>query len=244
MNNVWFLVEALKNTLDKGRGRRHDHRGRHRQAGAARHAGAPAGRGARRGVQMMTMHASRAWSSPRCTSSASEEDSPAPLQHRGRHHRGRAPPGPCRHHRAKRNLALTFAAKRKQYGEIIDCSPSRFLDEAAAGILVWEGQEDTPVEVKRRRAATTPWPACAPCSALTERTAIKQTASRLATALPSSRKGSAPCPASPVPGNKAEIGSSEDDCLPLMEWGLRAALLLHPLFAGRLRRHNCWQRPA
>ena len=31
--------------------------------------------------------------------------------------------------RARQNLAMTFAAKRKQYGEIIDCSPSRFLDE-------------------------------------------------------------------------------------------------------------------
>ncbi|MCY1457422.1 ATP-dependent DNA helicase Rep [compost metagenome] len=50
--------------------------------------------------------------------------------------------------RAKKNLAMTFAAKRKQYGEIIDCSPSRFLDELPPEDLVWEGQEDAPQEVK------------------------------------------------------------------------------------------------
>jgi len=53
--------------------------------------------------------------------------------------------------RAKRNLALTFAAKRKQYGEVIDCTPSRFLDELPPEDLVWEGGEDAPVEVKAAR---------------------------------------------------------------------------------------------
>ncbi|WP_445939071.1 3'-5' exonuclease, partial [Pseudomonas sp.] len=50
--------------------------------------------------------------------------------------------------RAKRNLTMTFAAKRKQYGEIIDCSPSRFLDELPPEDLVWEGLEDAAPEVK------------------------------------------------------------------------------------------------
>ena len=53
--------------------------------------------------------------------------------------------------RAKRNLALTYAAKRKQYGEVIDCSPSRFLDELPQEDLVWEGLEEAPVEVKTAR---------------------------------------------------------------------------------------------
>jgi ATP-dependent DNA helicase Rep len=53
--------------------------------------------------------------------------------------------------RAKRNLAITFAAKRKQYGEVIDCAPSRFLDELPQEDLQWEGLEDTPVEVKAVR---------------------------------------------------------------------------------------------
>ena len=53
--------------------------------------------------------------------------------------------------RARQNLAMTFAAKRKQYGEIIDCTPSRFLDELPPEDLIWEGQEDAPVEVKAAR---------------------------------------------------------------------------------------------
>ena len=44
--------------------------------------------------------------------------------------------------------------------------------------------------------------------------------------------------------NKAEIGSSEDDCLPLMEWGYELPLLLHPLFAqGGCVGHNCYNDP-
>ncbi len=46
---------------------------------------------------------------------------------------------------------MTFAAKRKQYGEIHDCSPSRFLDELPQEDLEWEGQDDAPVEVKAAR---------------------------------------------------------------------------------------------
>ena len=42
--------------------------------------------------------------------------------------------------RAQHLLTLTYAAKRKQYGEIIDCSPSRFLDELPAEDVEWEGR--------------------------------------------------------------------------------------------------------
>ncbi|MNG31253.1 ATP-dependent DNA helicase Rep [compost metagenome] len=49
---------------------------------------------------------------------------------------------------------MTFAAKRKQYGEIIDCSPSRFLEELPQEDLEWEGMEDAPVEVKAARGNT------------------------------------------------------------------------------------------
>ena len=51
-------------------------------------------------------------------------------------------------------LAFTFAAKRKQYGEIIDCAPSRFLDELPPDDLAWEGNDDTPTEVKAVRGNT------------------------------------------------------------------------------------------
>ena len=53
--------------------------------------------------------------------------------------------------RARQTLAFTFAAKRKQYGEIIDCTPSRFLDELPPDDLAWEGLDDAPVEVKAAR---------------------------------------------------------------------------------------------
>ena len=43
--------------------------------------------------------------------------------------------------RAKQTLALTYCGKRKQYGEMIDCAPSRFLDELPFDDLVWEGEE-------------------------------------------------------------------------------------------------------
>jgi ATP-dependent DNA helicase Rep len=56
--------------------------------------------------------------------------------------------------RAKQNLTFTFASKRKQYGEIIDCMPSRFLDELPAEDLQWEGLDEAPVEVKAARGNT------------------------------------------------------------------------------------------
>ena len=43
--------------------------------------------------------------------------------------------------RAKRTLALTYAATRKQYGEKIETIPSRFLDELPDDDLIWEGGE-------------------------------------------------------------------------------------------------------
>ena len=43
--------------------------------------------------------------------------------------------------RAKRTLALTYSAMRKQYGEKIETIPSRFLDELPEDDLQWEGGE-------------------------------------------------------------------------------------------------------
>ena len=40
--------------------------------------------------------------------------------------------------RAQRELTLSYANKRKRYGENIDCSPSRFLDELDEQHIVWE----------------------------------------------------------------------------------------------------------
>lgn len=41
--------------------------------------------------------------------------------------------------RAQKSLTMTLAATRKQYGEQIDCMPSRFLDELPEEDLEWEG---------------------------------------------------------------------------------------------------------
>jgi ATP-dependent DNA helicase Rep len=41
--------------------------------------------------------------------------------------------------RAKKNLTMSFAIKRKRYGEVIDCSHSRFIDELPEDDLHWAG---------------------------------------------------------------------------------------------------------
>ena len=42
--------------------------------------------------------------------------------------------------RAMKNLTLSFAAKRRRYGETIQCEPSRFLEELPQEELIWEGR--------------------------------------------------------------------------------------------------------
>ncbi|MBU1805426.1 MAG: ATP-binding domain-containing protein, partial [Gammaproteobacteria bacterium] len=153
MGNVWFLVDALKSTLEKDEDgdmtiedaigklvlRDMLERQQEEEEGAE-------------GVQMMTMHASKGLEFPSVYIIGFEEEI---LPHRSsieadtiEEERRLAYVGITR---AKRNLALTFAAKRKQYGEVIDCTPSRFLDELPPEDLVWEGGEDAPVEVKAAR---------------------------------------------------------------------------------------------
>jgi ATP-dependent DNA helicase Rep len=43
--------------------------------------------------------------------------------------------------RAQRSLTMTWAGKRSRYGEVINCQPSRFLEELPAEDLKWEGGE-------------------------------------------------------------------------------------------------------
>ena len=153
MGNVWFLIDALKNTLEKdeegnitieeaiGKLVLRDmlERQQEEEEGAD-------------GVQMMTLHASKGLEFPSVFILCVEEEL---LPHRSsieadsiEEERRLAYVGITR---ARRNLTLTFAAKRKQFGEIMDCSPSRFLDELPAEDLQWEGGDDTPVEVKAVR---------------------------------------------------------------------------------------------
>ncbi len=153
IGNVAFLIEALKNTLDKDEDggmtiedaigklvlRDMLERQQEEEEGAD-------------GVQMMTLHASKGLEFPYVFIMGMEEEI---LPHRSsieadtiEEERRLAYVGITR---ARRTLAFTFAAKRKQYGEVIDCAPSRFLDELPADDLAWEGLQDTPVEVKAAR---------------------------------------------------------------------------------------------
>jgi len=153
MGNVWFLIDALKNTLEKDEDgemtieeaiaklvlRDMLERQQEEEEGAD-------------GVQMMTLHASKGLEFPYVFILGMEEEI---LPHRSsieadtiEEERRLAYVGITR---ARQNLAMTFAAKRKQYGEIIECMPSRFLDELPQEDLEWEGQEDAPVEVKAAR---------------------------------------------------------------------------------------------
>ena len=153
MSNVWFLIDALKNTLERDEEgemtieeaiaklvlRDMLERQQEEEEGAE-------------GVQMMTLHASKGLEFPYVFIMGVEEEI---LPHRSsieadtiEEERRLAYVGITR---ARQNLALTFAAKRKQSGDIIECMPSRFLDELPPEDLEWEGQEDAPVEVKAAR---------------------------------------------------------------------------------------------
>jgi ATP-dependent DNA helicase Rep len=43
--------------------------------------------------------------------------------------------------RARRSLTFTYAAKRKRFGEMVPCEPSRFLRELPEEDLSWEGRD-------------------------------------------------------------------------------------------------------
>ena len=57
--------------------------------------------------------------------------------------------------RAKKNLTLSYAAKRRRYGETIQCDPSRFLSELPKDELIWDqkGQEASPAQQEMNKKA-------------------------------------------------------------------------------------------
>ncbi len=58
--------------------------------------------------------------------------------------------------RAQKTLTLTLAQKRRQFGETIDCEPSRFLDELPADDLNWQGvSEERDGKANQQRAEET-----------------------------------------------------------------------------------------
>ena len=58
--------------------------------------------------------------------------------------------------RAQRTLTFSYAARRKQYGEMTECAPSRFLYEIPQDDLEWEGKEGniSPEQKKERGKAS------------------------------------------------------------------------------------------
>lgn len=155
MGNVWFLLDALKTTMERdetgetniedaiARLVLRDMLERHEEEEDTDR------------VQLMTLHASKGLEYPNVYILGMEEEI---LPHRSsieadsvEEERRLAYVGITR---AKRTLAFTFAAKRRQFGEVIDCLPSRFLDELPSEDLEWEGTEDAPVEQKQARGRT------------------------------------------------------------------------------------------
>ncbi len=53
--------------------------------------------------------------------------------------------------RARQTLTLTLAAARRRHGEVVDCVPSRFLEELPADDLQWDGR-DTGLDPEEKRA--------------------------------------------------------------------------------------------
>jgi ATP-dependent DNA helicase Rep len=57
--------------------------------------------------------------------------------------------------RAQQTLTMSLARKRKQFGETIDCEPSRFLEELPADDLTWQGGVEQDEEAAQARANDT-----------------------------------------------------------------------------------------
>nr|WP_298411371.1 DNA helicase Rep [uncultured Halomonas sp.] len=94
-------------------------------------------------VQLLTMHASKGLEFPHVYLMGLEEDL---LPHRNSIESGTVEEERRLAYvgitRARRTLTLTLARQRKAYGELMDCTPSRFLDELPAEDLEWEGRAD------------------------------------------------------------------------------------------------------
>ncbi|RCV90543.1 DNA helicase Rep [Billgrantia montanilacus] len=94
-------------------------------------------------VQLLTMHASKGLEFPHVYLMGLEEEL---LPHRNAIEAGTVEEERRLAYvgitRARRTLTLTLARQRKAFGELMDCAPSRFLDELPPEDLDWEGQPD------------------------------------------------------------------------------------------------------
>jgi ATP-dependent DNA helicase Rep len=53
--------------------------------------------------------------------------------------------------RARQGLIFTLTKKRKQFGEVVPSTPSRFLDELPQDNLMWEGRGNSTPEQKQQK---------------------------------------------------------------------------------------------
>ncbi|OMH27970.1 DNA helicase Rep [Motiliproteus sp. MSK22-1] len=158
MANVWFLVESLERTLERLR-EDDDNAGideavarlllidmmerQEEEDDSDR-------------VQLMTLHASKGLEFPHVFLMGLEEEI---LPHRNSieddfidEERRLAYVGITR---ARKTLTMTLAKQRKQFGEVSDTSPSRFLDELPEEDLEWEGRNETSPEANAARGRAT-----------------------------------------------------------------------------------------
>ncbi|MCE8044546.1 DNA helicase Rep [Halomonas daqingensis] len=94
-------------------------------------------------VQLLTMHASKGLEFPHVYLMGLEEEL---LPHRNAIEAGTVEEERRLAYvgitRARQTLTLTLARQRKAFGELMDCVPSRFLDELPPDDLEWEGRPD------------------------------------------------------------------------------------------------------
>ncbi|MCM5705102.1 DNA helicase Rep [Larsenimonas salina] len=107
-------------------------------------------------VQLLTMHASKGLEFPHVYVMGLEEEL---LPHRNSIENGDIEEERRLAYvaitRARQTLTLTLARQRKAFGEMMNCTPSRFLDELPEEDLEWEGRPDKDdPEKKRERGAS------------------------------------------------------------------------------------------
>ncbi|MEP5567109.1 MAG: DNA helicase Rep [Halioglobus sp.] len=107
-------------------------------------------------VQLMTMHASKGLEFPHVFIIGMEENL---LPHRAsvedgniEEERRLAYVGITR---AQQTLAMTMATKRRQFGETINCEPSRFIEELPQEDLTWQGGDAKDEQANEERAQET-----------------------------------------------------------------------------------------
>lgn len=153
MQNVWFLVDGLQTTLE-----------REQEENAEATIKDAINRLILRdimerqedeeendGIQLLTLHASKGLEYPHVFIIGMEEEL---LPHRVsieedniEEERRLAYVGITR---ARENLTFTYASKRRQFGEVLNTSHSRFLDELPIEDLYWEGHADNTLEMKEK----------------------------------------------------------------------------------------------